>query len=120
MENFKGLVSTIEQLHDNLQQSAVNAVNRLLIMRNWLIGYYIVEFEQKGKDRAEYGKSLLKSIAGRLSKIKGLDERSLRRFRQFYLFYPQLADVIWGTVGPIFDQAEIRGTLPPILCNLKE
>lgn len=120
MENFKGLVSTIEQLHANLQQSAVNAVNRLLTMRNWLIGYYIVEFEQKGKDRAEYGKSLLKSIAEKLSYIKGLDERSLRRFRQFYLLYPQLAEVIWGSVAPIFDHTEIRGTLPPILTDFKK
>jgi len=35
----------------------------MLTIRNWLIGYYIVEFEQNGKDRAEYGISLLKSIA---------------------------------------------------------
>jgi predicted nuclease of restriction endonuclease-like (RecB) superfamily len=113
MNNFNDLVSTIQQLHQQLQQSAVNAVNQMLTTRNWLVGYYIVEFEQNGKNRAEYGKSLLKSIAGNLNHIKGLDERSLRRFRQFYLYYPQIAEAIRGTVSPIFEQVEIRGTVSP-------
>jgi len=80
-----------------------------------MIGYYIVEFGQNVKDRAEYRKSLLKAIAGNLNHIKGLDERSLRRFRLFYLYYPQLAEPIRGTMKPIFQQFEIRGTLTPIL-----
>ena len=74
MNNFINRVSTIQQLHKQLQQSAVNAVNQMLTIRNWLIGYYIVEFEQNGKDRAKYGISLLKSIAENLNHIKGLDE----------------------------------------------
>ena len=115
MNNFNTLVSSIQQVHNQLQQSAVNAVNQMLTMRNWLIGYYIVEFEQNGKDRAEYGKSLLKSIAGNLSHIRGMDERSLRRFRLFYLFYPQLAESIRGSATPIFKQYEIRGSVTPIL-----
>ncbi len=120
MDNFNKLVSTIQQLHQQLQQSAVNAVNQMLTIRNWLIGYYIVEFEQNGKDRAEYGKSLLKSIAGNLTHIKGLDERSLRRFRLFYLYYPQIADTIRGSVNPVFEQIEIRGSLTPILPDFEK
>lgn len=120
MDNFNKLVSTIQQLHQQLQQSAVNAVNQMLTIRNWLIGYYIVEFEQNGKDRAEYGKSLLKSIAGNLTHIKGLDERSLRRFRLFYLYYPQIADTIRGSVNPVFEQIEIRGALTPILSDTEK
>lgn len=100
MNNFNKLVSTIQQLHNQLQKSAVNAVNQMLTIRNWLIGYYIVEFEQNGKDRAEYGKSLLKSIAAKLSHTKGLDERSLRRYRLFYIYYPHLTNAIWGSVTP--------------------
>ncbi len=115
MNNFNLLVSTIQQLHVQLQHSAVNAVNQMLTIRNWLIGYYIVEFEQNGKDRAKYGESLLKSIAGELSHIKGIDERSLRRFRQFYLCYPQIADTIRGTANPVFEQIDIRGSLSPEL-----
>lgn len=75
----------------------------MLTIRNWLIGYYIVEFEQNGKDRAEYGKSLLKSIAGKLSHVKGLDERSLRRFRLFYLYYPHLALSIRESLSPNYE-----------------
>jgi predicted nuclease of restriction endonuclease-like (RecB) superfamily len=115
MDNFNKLVSTIQQLHQQLQQSAVNAVNQMLTIRNWLIGYYIVEFEQKGKDRADYGDHLIESIASELNHIKGIDKRSLFRFRQFYLFYPQIAEAIRGSVTPIFEQIEIVGSATPHL-----
>lgn len=115
MNSFSNLVSSIQKLHKQLQQSAVNTVNKMLTIRNWLIGYYIVEFEQNGKDRAEYGKSLLKSIADKLNHIKGLDERSLRRFRLFYLNYPQLANVIRGSVPPELQDEQKRGALTPVL-----
>ena len=45
MNDFRNLLSTIQQLHLTLQHSAVNAVNQMLTARNWLIGFYIVEFE---------------------------------------------------------------------------
>ena len=117
MDNFKKLVSNIQKLHLQLQQSAVNAVNQMLTIRNWLIGYYIVEFEQNGKDRAEYGIYLLKSIAKNLNHIKGLDERSLRRFRLFYLYYPQLAKSIRGAVTPELPSKKKRGAMTPILTD---
>ena len=115
MDNFNSLVSSIQKLHQQLQQTAVNAVNQMLTIRNWLIGYYIVEFKQNGKDRAEYGKSLLKSIADKLNHIKGLDERSLRRFRLFYLYYPQLENSIRGSLSPELQDEQKWGTPPPIL-----
>jgi hypothetical protein len=96
MESFKALVSNIQELHLHLQQSAANAVNQMLTIRNWLIGYYIVEFEQNGKDRAEYGDRLIETLAGKLNQIKGIDKRSLFRFRLFYLYYPQLAYSVRG------------------------
>jgi hypothetical protein len=42
--NFTSLVQSIQQTHNALQQQAVLAINRSLTIRNWLIGYYIVEF----------------------------------------------------------------------------
>ena len=86
MNNFNKLVSTIQQLHQQLQQSAVNAVNQMLTMRNWLIGYYIVEFEQKGKERAEYGSGLLERLSKDLSLLhgKGFSLSNVKRMRQFY------------------------------------
>lgn len=61
-------------------------------MRNWLIGYYIVEFEQKGDDRAKYGDRLLQKLAVdfRKKSMKGLGESDLSRFRQFYNCYASI------------------------------
>jgi predicted nuclease of restriction endonuclease-like (RecB) superfamily len=87
--NFDLLLTTIQQTHSVFQQNAVKAVNVSLTLRNWLIGYYIVEFEQNGENRAEYGSNLLKRIASELS-IKGLVSAELSRCRQFYFCYPQI------------------------------
>ncbi len=114
MNNFNKLVSTIQKLHNHLQQSAVNAVNQALSIRNWLIGYYIVEFEQNGKDRADYGDRLIESIAVELKHIKGIDKRSLFRFRQFYLYYPQIAEAIRGSLPAILPGLEKVGSVTPI------
>ena len=54
-----------------------------------MIGYYIVEFEQNGEDRAAYGEQLLKKLELRLN-TKGLTERRFREFRRLYKVYPQL------------------------------
>ncbi|HOO83959.1 MAG TPA: PDDEXK nuclease domain-containing protein [Prolixibacteraceae bacterium] len=108
MDNINQLIISIQQLHFQLQISAVNAVNQMLTIRNWLIGFYIVEYEQNGKDRADYGVGLLKTLSLNLKDIKGMEERSLRRYRQFYLFYPQLSDIIRGSLSPI---SEIIGIL---------
>ena len=58
-------------------------------MRNWLIGYYIVEFEQHGKDRAEYGAHLLKKLEERVDR-KGLNVTLFQTSRNFYNLYPQM------------------------------
>ena len=92
--NFGSLVSVIEQTHQHFQQQAVNAVNVSLTVRNWLVGYYIVTFEQKGEDRAVYGSKLLSNLAESSKNIKGFDERSFRNFRMFYKLYPYLQTYI--------------------------
>jgi predicted nuclease of restriction endonuclease-like (RecB) superfamily len=88
--NFNSLVSIVEQTHLHFQQQALKAVNVSLTIRNWLVGYYIVEFEQKGEDRAEYGSKLLSKLAESSKHIKGFDERAFRNFRLFYKLYPQI------------------------------
>ena len=92
--NFGSLVSVIEQTHQHFQQQAVNALNVSLTVRNWLVGYYIVTFEQKGEDRAAYGSKLLSNLAESSKNIKGFDERSFRNFRMFYKLYPHLQTYI--------------------------
>lgn len=91
--NFESLVSVIEQTHIHFQHQAVKAVNVSLTVRNWLVGYYIVEFEQKGEDRAKYGQKLFKVLAEKIS-VKGLGETNLKLSRQFYSTYPELGNII--------------------------
>ncbi len=90
---FDVFVNSIEQTHQYFFQRAIQAVNVALTLRNWLIGCYIVEFEQNGADRAKYGTRLVDSLADRL-KNKGLGNRNLKLFRQFYLAYPELYPAI--------------------------
>ncbi len=97
MKDFNQLTSTIEQVHNHLQAKAASAINQALTIRNWLIGLYIVEFEQAGEDRAKYGAGLLNAIASQ-TKIKGLSAPELSRCRQFYQCYPQ----ILGTLSQNF------------------
>jgi hypothetical protein len=68
----------------------VQAVNVALTLRNWLIGYHIVEYEQRGRCRARYGERLLDELARDLRRRvgKGFTKRYLEMFRQFYLCYP--------------------------------
>ena len=91
--NFNKLISQLNQTHVSFQQNAIQSVNLNLTVRNWLIGFYIVEFEQSGKDRARYGEKLIEEIASALD-VKGLGARNLKLFRQFYLVYPQVGSAI--------------------------
>ena len=90
--NIDLLISTIEKASSHLQQRALTSVNQALVIRNWLIGHYLVAYEQNGDDRAKYGEKLLDSIAKELKKkkIKGMSFTNLKLFRQFYEAYPQI------------------------------
>jgi hypothetical protein len=90
---FDVLIQAIEQTHQHFQHQASKAVNVSLTLRNWLIGFYIVEFELHGEDRAVYGQKLFEEMALRLKNIRGIDRRSLYRFK-FYQLYPQIAQYI--------------------------
>ena len=106
---FESLVSTIEQTHSHFQEQAVKAVNISLTIRNYLIGFYIVEFEQNGEDRAAYGSKLLDSLATKLS-IKGLVSAEISRCRQFYFCYPQILGALTQEFKNLVPQ-HILGTL---------
>jgi hypothetical protein len=87
--SFNLLVESINQVHSSFQSQSVKAVNMGLTMRNWCIGFYIVEFEQNGEDRAKYGTTLIANIAKSIQ-IKGLTVSELSRCRQFYNVYPEI------------------------------
>ena len=91
--NFESLVNHISAIQNTLQAQAAHSVNLALTSRNWLMGCYIVEFEQNGEDRAAYGEQLLKKLEKQLN-TKGLNERRFREFRRLYLVYPQLKDEV--------------------------
>lgn len=102
LHSFSDLASIIQSTHDVAQSSAIRAINRMQTMRNWLIGYYIVEFEQHGKDRAEYGTQLLKKLEEQVNR-KGLNVTLFQTSRNFYDLYPQM--------GGLFVPNEIYSTL---------
>ena len=64
--NFTALVASITETSHYFQQQAQKQVNVALTLRNWLIGAYLVEYEQHGQDKAEYGEKLYKNLASRL------------------------------------------------------
>ena len=88
--DFDSLVNRIQNTSDILQQDARVVINKNVTTRAWLTGFYIVEYEQHGNDRAKYGEKLLLNLSKRLDgKSFGLS--NLKNYRQFYLQYPQLA-----------------------------
>lgn len=118
--NFDSLVSAIQNTHDTFSAHAVKAVNICLTIRNWLIGYYIVEYELQGADRANYGDYLLNTLSEQLvhSGLKRMDIRELRRFRQFYTAYPQIRETVSPVLAslPLLEKInlpQIRESLTP-------
>ncbi len=94
--DFIGLVEQIDFSHQVLRKKALESVNQLLVMRNWLIGFHIVNFEQMGADRAAYGEKLIPRLAQELRnrRIKGMSETNLRLFRTLYQTYPQIGQSV--------------------------
>src|SRR3990172_8011193 len=83
--DFTTLVAAIRQVDEHMAAQAGRAVNISLTLRNWAIGHYIYEYEQKGSDRAQYGERLLERLAEQLRKsgLSRVESRELRRYRQF-------------------------------------
>jgi len=99
-------MSQIKLTDGFFKEKISRTIDRHLSIRNWLIGFYIVEYEQNGEDRAEYGTNFFEIVANKID-TKGFSGRNLKLFRQFYLFYPQ----IWQTVSAVLENSEIRQAL---------
>jgi len=87
--NYKQLVSHISEIFVHGQQKAVITVNAYLIETYWKIGQYIVEYEQGGSGKAEYGKRLLEMLSKDLTLLhgKGFSRSNIQRMKQFYQTY---------------------------------
>ncbi len=93
---INNLIELINITQRGLKKNALTAVNVSLTLRNWLIGYHIVRYEQKGEDRAKYGNRLIQELSDRLKtkNMKGMSFTNLNIFRQFYLAYPEIGRII--------------------------
>jgi hypothetical protein len=92
-DGYRRLLQQISDTYTQGRVQAVQAVNARLIETYWQLGRHIVEFEQAGQVRAEYGKALIDRLAADLGLRhgKGFSRSNLIRLRQFYLAFPDLA-----------------------------
>lgn len=117
--NFDHLVELCRLTHEEMQKQAVRAVDLTLVVRNWLFGRYIVEYEQQGADRANYGAGLMEALTSRLKPIgiKGVSATRLRLYRTFYREYGDIQPPLSGESATAVLPATIQPTpsveLPP-------
>lgn len=111
--NLKNLITTINTVHQTFQAKALQSVSVNLTLRNFVIGYYIVEYEQNGSDKAAYGTKLIENLAQKLAHIKGVSATALKLMRQFYLTYPQISQ-------SLTDQFKIDTKISQSLINQSE
>ncbi|MCE5223100.1 PDDEXK nuclease domain-containing protein [bacterium] len=118
-ENSQEIQDLLKELHEIISSArqAVNKnVNTIQVLTNFEIGHRIIENEQKGEKRAEYGKTLIKILADKLTKEfgSGFSKRNLEYMRHFYLEYKNRSDQIVQTVSA---QSEKISTMSVIVEN---
>jgi len=93
---YEKLLSDIGLTIEIARQNAIRAINTELVKANWEIGRHIVEYEQHGQERAEYGSELLTKLSKDLRQRygKGFGRRNILDMRRFYLAYQK-----WQTVS---------------------
>lgn len=110
--DITALVSLFERTHEALGKRAARAVDSALVVRNWLFGYYLVEYEGAGASRKElYGKQLIDTLSASLQDrgIKGTSATNLRRFRAFYEAYAEIQPApLVESSGPPEEPSEIQ------------
>jgi predicted nuclease of restriction endonuclease-like (RecB) superfamily len=89
-QSYTDLIGIIGGLLQQGRQQAAKSVNTILVQTYWHIGQHIVEFEQKGNERAEYGSQLFERLSKDLTQShgKGFSRSNLLYMRKLYLFFP--------------------------------
>jgi predicted nuclease of restriction endonuclease-like (RecB) superfamily len=117
--SFEILVELCRKTHDELRSKAVRSVDITLVTRNWLIGWYIVEYEQNGDDRAAYGTKFMELLSTQLKHfgIKGSSSTRLKLYRSFYLLYKEIRPTASGELGKQLTDAmpAVSQTIPVFL-----
>ena len=85
------LFAQIKKVLDEARQQVARSVNTTIVKAYWQVGKYIVEYEQQGKGRAEYGKGVITNLSKKLTTEYGggFSVPNIKLMRQFYLYYPK-------------------------------
>ena len=99
-ENNGLLLDRIRELLTQGRKQVAQTVNTAMVQTYWEVGCLIVEDDQQGQTRAEYGKALLKTLSNSLTQEfgKGFDSSNLRNMRLFYLAFP-IRDAVRHTLS---------------------
>jgi hypothetical protein len=101
---YEQLLSDVSSLLEAARRQSAQSVNAILTATYWLIGRRIVEYEQRGKERAEYGTELLNRLANDLSGQfgRGFSRQNIQQMRQFFLSYqtPKICQTLSGKSSP--------------------
>ena len=113
---LENLTTTIQDTNTFFLDKVQRQANTALTLRNWIIGYYIAEYEQSGKDRTDYGKPLFKAVAESLLKkgLKLIRERHLYLCKDLYKSYPQILRILSAEL----DSDEFQADINLLLTNL--
>ena len=109
--DFERLAELCQHTHEETRHTAVRAIDRSLVVRNWLFGWYIVEFEGGASARRElYGKELISRLSYRLKAngIKGCSPTNLRKCREFYQVFAEIRQTVSAKSG---EPSETQRTL---------
>ena len=87
---YQSIFGDVSSIIDAARRSAARSVNAVMTAAYWMIGQHIVEFEQSGEERAEYGTALIKRLAVDLTQRfgRGFSRQNIQQMRLFYLSYP--------------------------------
>jgi predicted nuclease of restriction endonuclease-like (RecB) superfamily len=109
--NEVSFINDIKKIVDEGRRAAYCSVNAIMIETYWRIGQRIVEQEQKGSARAEYGAQLIELLSAELTRTygNGFSSRYLRAFRHFYIVFPDIE--IWKSRFPNLTWTHIFRTL---------
>jgi predicted nuclease of restriction endonuclease-like (RecB) superfamily len=122
MNTLKSLTAANQNTNTFFLNRVQKQVNAAMTLRNWVIGSYIVEYEQFGEDRATYGKKVLETLASRLKQqgLIGMAETNLKLFRQLYLIYPQIRQTLSDELKQAdLQQFAIGQTMSDLLSPIK-
>ena len=119
--DFERLIELCRHTHEETRRSAARAVDRSLVVRNWLFGWHIVEYEGGGSGRRElYGRELINRLSDRLraNGIRGCSPTNLRKCREFYQVFAQIQQTVSvgsGTPSKIQQTLSVESLSPSLI-----